>query len=372
MDSNKVVFIASFPDSLLNFRLQLMQACQDKGFEVVAIAPENASVQKKLESYQIRFIAIPLARNGLNPIQDFKLMRVLRQILRKERPQIVFSYTIKPVIYGSLVARLVKIPKIYALITGTGYVFLDHSIKTRLIGVVARGLFRIALRCAHKVFFQNQDNQALFLQKNLVNKNAKTCVVNGSGVDCDVFLPAPYPVDLSFLMIARLLYDKGVREYVAAAKILRRRYPHLKFKLVGWIDSNPNAVSKTELGNWVESGDIEYLGKLEDVRPAIADSSVYVLPSYHEGTPRTVLEAMAMGRPIVTTDAPGCRETVIPGQNGFLVPPKAVEPLCEMMEQFIKAPQLIPEMGIASRKIALGKYDVNKVNASILKEMGLE
>ena len=173
-------------------------------------------------------------------------------------------------------------------------------------------------------------------------------------------------------MIARLLGDKGVREYAKAASQIRTQYPNTEFGLVGWLDENPDAISKTELDDWVADGSITYHGRLDDVRPTIAESSVYVLPSYREGTPRTVLEAMAMGRPIITTDAPGCRETVIDGENGFLVEVKSVDALVKAMQRFVDEPELANRMGKRSREIAEEKYDVHKVNAVMLREMGIE
>ena len=172
-------------------------------------------------------------------------------------------------------------------------------------------------------------------------------------------------------MIARLMGDKGVREYVAAAGLVRNRYPKIKFGLVGWIDESPNSISQSELQEMQETGNIEFYGRLGDVRKSIAESSVYVLPSYREGTPRTVLEAMAMGRPIITTDVPGCRETIVDGQNGFLVPVKSIDTLAAAMIQFIESPELITKMGNQSRQIVVEKYDVHKVNAIMLTEMGI-
>jgi len=182
----------------------------------------------------------------------------------------------------------------------------------------------------------------------------------------------PLPENTSFLLIARLLGDKGVREYANAARKVKLQYPQVSFKLVGWIDDNPDAIGQHELDEWVNSGTLEFLGKLADVRPAIASSNVYVLPSYREGTPRTVLEAMAMGRPVITTDVPGCRETVVDGDNGFLVSVQAVDELASAMVQFIEEPQLAARMGERSRLIAEEKYDVHKVNEIMLSGMGIQ
>lgn len=368
----KVFVVGSYADSLLNFRLQLMQAFLAKGFEVVALAPYDETVKQALEKHHIRFIDIPLKRNGTNPIQDLKLLFTLKKIFRKEKPDIVFSYTIKPVVYASLAARSVGISGIFAMMTGTGYVFENHTLKGRAIGLIAKKLLRSALSCNTKIFFQNPDNLTFFMQEKLINRDKPVTVINGSGVDCTTFYPAAYPKKVSFLMISRLLYYKGVNQYVNAAKMLRKKYPDSRFRLVGWIDTNPESISQNELDDWIKNGDIEFLGKLSDVRNSIADSSVYVLPSWNEGMPRTVLEAMAMARPIITTDSPGCKETVIPHHNGFLVPPKNVEELYKAMEFFILFPEKVSTMGEASRKIASEKYDVHKVNNSILAGMEIE
>jgi glycosyltransferase involved in cell wall biosynthesis len=199
----------------------------------------------------------------------------------------------------------------------------------------------------------------------------RSTVLTGSGIDTQAFafVPPP-PGPTTFLLIARLLGDKGVREYVAAARILTRKYPHAVFQLVGWIDTNPDAIRPDELNEWIKEGAIEYLGRLNDVQPAIAACSVYVLPSYREGTPRTVLEAMAIGRPIVTTDAPGCRETVVHEDNGLLVAVKSVDQLVAAMQRFLDDPKLAARMGRRSREIAETKFDVRNVSAVMLKEMG--
>jgi glycosyltransferase involved in cell wall biosynthesis len=282
------------------------------------------------------------------------------------------GYTIKPVIYGSLAAWLSGVPQRFALVTGLGYAFQGEGQRGRLKALVQR-LYALALAQAHQVFFQNPDDEALFRQRGILAAGTPSCVVNGSGVDVASYTVAPLPPGPPrFLLIARLLGDKGVREYAQAARRIRAAHPGVQCALVGWIDSNPNAIAQHELDAWVAEGSIEFLGRLADVRPAIADCSVYVLPSYREGTPRTVLEAMAMGRAIITTDAPGCRETVVDGDNGCLVPVKSVDALEQAMLKFINAPALAARMGQRARQVAEEKYDVHKVNAVMLREMGIQ
>jgi glycosyltransferase involved in cell wall biosynthesis len=233
-------------------------------------------------------------------------------------------------------------------------------------------MYKISLRKLSSVFFQNSDDEALFKELGIVPADCRTIVVNGSGVNLDDYPETPMPDGVSFLIIARLLTAKGIREFVAAAKIVRERCSGATFTVVGWIDDNPDSISESELSEWKSEGIVEFLGKQTEVRPAISASSVYVLPSYCEGTPRTVLEAMSMGRPVITTDAPGCRETVRDGDNGFMVPIKSVEELANAMMSFVDKPELIEKMGRRSREIAEEKYDVHKVNAAMLEEMGIE
>ena len=229
------------------------------------------------------------------------------------------------------------------------------------------------MRKVEKVFFQNPDDESLFQNLGIIKtSDNKSVVVNGSGVDLKKFNTSPFPTKIQFLLIARLLGDKGVREYFKAAKAVREKRPDIKFGLVGWIDNHPDAISKQELDERIDAGDIFFYGRMDDVKPAISESSVYVLPSYREGTPRTVLEAMAMGRPIITTDAPGCKETVKDGINGYIVKVKSSQALVKAMFSFIEQPELIESMGNNSRKIAEDKYDVDKVNKHMMLEMGFK
>lgn len=378
----KFLIISSFLPSVFNFRGKLLEAIYQQGFEVHIIAPDLVlfkTEQQKLEALGYIVHDIPMQRTGTNPVADMKTLGSMYRLIKTIKPDYVLSYTIKPVIYGTLAAWLAKVPYRYALITGLGYAFQNvetHS-KRSIFQKLIHGLYQQALSCSHKAFFQNPDDLKLFQDLKLLSSNTPAVIVNGSGVNVTDFNVLPLPLDagqkpkISFLLIARLLVDKGVREYAEAAKIIQQQYPHVEFNLVGWIDENPSAITQQELDQWVANKTVKYWGKLTDVRPAIAESSVYVLPSYREGTPRTVLEAMAMGRAIITTDAPGCRETVIDGDNGFLVEVKSVESLVEAMQKFIKQPELIEKMGNRSREIALHKYDVHQVNKHMMQEMGL-
>lgn len=371
----RFLLIASFPDSLITFRGHLIDALLAKGMTVHVAVPDiypDTAVYKYLDAKGVVMHVIPLCRTGINPFKDIILLFVLCWLLFKIRPQTVLSYTIKPVIYGSLTAWLMRVPNRFALITGLGYAFTGTARGVRkLLSVIACQLYRLSLNGVDKVFFQNYDDEKLFRDLKILSSDKESFVINGSGVDVSSYFPTPLPKETQFLLIARLLGDKGVREYAAAAAIIKQSHPEVIFKLAGWVDTNPDSIAQSELDEWIKSGAIDYLGLLDDVRPAIIDCSVYVLPSYREGTPRTVLEAMAMGRAIITTDAPGCRETVVDGKNGFLVAVKSVNDLVLAMKKFIDDASLALSMGKQSRKIAVEKYDVHKVNEVMLREMNI-
>lgn len=372
----RFLIIASQAESLFNFRGALISALQEKGLEVHVAAPgfcNNVAARCLLEQRGVVVHNVQMSRTGTNPLVDLATLLNLWYLMRSVRPSACLAYTVKPVIYGTLAAVLAKVPRRFSLITGLGYAFTGESKGMRgAIKAVVQRLYAFALLRVDRIFFQNPDDRALFRGLDLVAKDMPTVVVNGSGVDVEHFaLTALPPGAPCFLLTARLLGDKGVREYVEAAHRIKQRHPEVKFHLVGWVDENPDAVSQMELESWVARGDIEYFGRLNDVRPAIAGCSVFVLPSYREGTPRTVLEAMAMGRAIITTDAPGCRETVVHGENGFLVPVKSVDALANAMLLFVEEQMLASRMGQRSRQIAEQKYDVHKVNAVMLREMGL-
>jgi glycosyltransferase involved in cell wall biosynthesis len=369
----KIVVVAGVARSLTNFRGPLLKSIVDMGHEVVACAPDRPEdVIGGLAELGVAYQQVPIQRTGVNPLYDMGTVMSLRRLFLQLEPDYALFYTIKPVIYGSFAARMARVPHVFSMITGLGYAFSEGSLKQRLLGSVVQTLYRHALKGNTAVFFQNPDDRQLFLETQLLRDPGKPVLINGSGVDLAHYRKVPQVTDqIVFLLIARLLRDKGIYEYVEAARIVTRKHPDVVFRLVGPFDSNPSAIGRSMVEEWQREGVIEYLGETRDVRPYIAESSVYVLPSYREGTPRTVLEAMAMGRPIVTTDAPGCRETVVDGANGYLVPVKNVNRLAEAMERFIENPELIPAMGEESWRIAVEKYDVHKVNAVILQTMGL-
>lgn len=366
-----ILVVAGNVRSLVANRGDLIRSWQARGHKIKVVVP-SYDFNHAIESLPVDWRTISLRRAGLNPVADLKALSEIRAAIRQWRPDVVFSYTAKPVIYGSLAASLERVPRIFSMITGLGYARTGTGPKQRLALQTQRWLYRHALRRNQAVFFQNPDDESVFVEEKLVGPSTQRCRVNGSGVNLERFplrLPAP-DCPVVFLMIARLLKDKGVAEFVGAARLLKDTGS--KFVIVGPHDpSLPAAINLSQLEAWKQEGIVEFVGRVEDVRPYIEQSSVFVLPSYREGTPRSVLEAMSMGRAVITTDAPGCRETVVEGENGFLVPVADVNGLATAMRSFIQGKELIHRMGQASRRIAETKYDVHVVNRIISETMGL-
>lgn len=368
----RVALLGSYAPSLVNFRGPLISALVAEGHEVFALAPDiDPSTEDRLRAMGAHPFSVRLGRTSLNPWGGLRTVAELRRLFGTLRPDVLIAYTIKPVVLGAAAARMAGIPRFVAMITGMGYSLVGgREPRRRLARILAIRLYRRALRRAQMVIFQNEDDRRDFRRLGMLPADVPSGLVNGSGVDLDHFAVAPLPPEPRFLMIGRFLRDKGVREYGKAAARLKRDFPGVGVGLVGWADESPDSLSTAEMEALVRAG-IDNLGQLEDVRPAIAGCTVYVLPSYREGTPRSVLEAMAMGRAVVTTDAPGCRETVVEGDNGFLVPPRDAEALYRAMRRFVDEPALAAAMGAASRRLAEERFDVRKVNRAILEHAGL-
>lgn len=300
---------------------------------------------------------------------DLRYLREMLSLQRRIKPALVLNYTIKPNIWGSFAARLLGIPA-YSMVTGLGYIMIEGAgLKRRLIQALAKRLYALALSKNRAVIFQNNDDVEEFTKAGIVDPS-KVRIVRGSGVNLKHFASAPLPAAPVFLMIARLLRTKGVREYADAAKATKSVHPNARFLLVGMHDSGPDGIAVEEIGDWAQYG-IEYLGPKDDVRPALAEASIYVLPSYREGTPRSVLEAMAMGRPILTTDVPGCRETVRHERNGLLVPARDAAALQAAMVRLIENPDEREAMGRESLAMAWELFDVDKVNRELIGHLGI-
>ncbi|MEZ8062829.1 MULTISPECIES: glycosyltransferase family 4 protein [Vibrio] len=365
-----IVTLGALPSSLYNFRGELIKSLSNN-CQVVAMA--SVADEKEIELIEglgCRYVDYPISRNGLNPVKDVRTFFFLSSFFRNESNDLILAYTIKPIIWGGLAARFANVPSFYAMVTGLGYAFQKGGFAKNSLNSLVKFLYRAALKKSKGVIFQNRDNMQVFIDEGIVPKD-KCFLVNGSGVDLSHYKVSPLPPKPHFLLIARLLGDKGIREYAKAAEIVKQQYPETVFELVGPKDPSPDGIKLDEVNKWVSSGAIEYSGATTDVRPFIENCSIYVLPSYHEGMPRTVLEAMAMGRPILTTDVPGCRETVVDGENGWLVPKADAKALADKMIWFIENQEQWSVMGEKSHTMANEKFDVHKVNAEILKIMGL-
>ena len=372
----KILILGSISRSLLNFRGPLIQRLRDSGHHVIAAtAPDENSdqVATALNDWGVEYRTVDLARGGTNPLADIRTFWAIQALLREIRPDILLAYTAKPVIYGGMAAQTVAGVRFFPIITGLGYAFTPGaSVKRRAVQAILTRLYRRSLRGAERTIFQNPDDQAMFGELGLLPDVDRGTWVHGSGVDCGAFPPSALPDAPVFLMLARLVADKGVREYVEAARRVREVHPNARFRLAGDLDPNPASISRAELDAWIAEGVIDYLGPVHPVQRELAGCRYYVLPSYREGTPRSVLEAMATGRPVITTDAPGCRETVEHGVNGLLVQPGDADSLATAMKEMLSAPEeRIQAMADESLRIARERFDVHRVNDEIMGIMRL-
>ncbi|WP_298935020.1 glycosyltransferase family 4 protein [uncultured Ruegeria sp.] len=371
----KIAVVANLTSSLVNFRYDLLREMSMRA-EVIACGPErHAPSEAALRDIGVKFVEFPMSRTGMNPIEDIGTVRALKRIFQDFEPDTVFAYTMKPIIYGCLAARLARVPRKYAMCTGLGYVFnaQNTSLKRRLVRALSSNLYRFSLRGVDELLVYNKADEEEFQARGMVSAGTELSIVPGSGVNLTKYAhsspPDGPPV---FLMISRLLKEKGVFDFVEAARLLKRKHPQARFQLLGPMDANPDSVGQREIDTWTREGVVEYLGETTDVRPYLKDCSVFVLPSaYREGIPRTILEAMSTGRAVVTTDAPGCSDPVIEGETGFVVPMRNPQALSKAMAKFLDQPDLISQMGQAARIRAEAVFDVRRVNTILLRKMGL-
>lgn len=364
----KFLLISPKNRTVYNFRGDLIREIVGRGYEVVVTGPDQTDIAR-ITALGARFVEIPMNKTGTSVLKDLRFCQRLYKLMKKERPDVTLGYTVKPVVYGALAAKLARVRNINSMVTGGGYTFTAKTAKAKVLGVIVRLLYRIGFCCTDHAIFQNSDDLEEFCSRGLV-KREKCAVVNGSGVNMEHFQPAPMPQEPAFFMLSRLLKSKGVAEYLEAAGIVKAKYPQAHFCLLGKYETNmQDAVSREAVESYIRNGVVERFEETSEVRPYYARCSVYVLPSYREGTPRTVLEAMAMGRPILTTDTNGCRETVKDGCNGFLVPVRDAAVLAEKMERFIKDESLAKQMGENSLTYCREKFEITKVNQQMLKIM---
>lgn len=366
--------MASDSKSLHAFRLDLMKAVQEKfNAKVLALCPRDShfeNISEQLQAQGIELRPIDLKNTGLNPFQDFGYFLKLVNILKAEKPHAVFTMTIKPVIYGLLAAAVARVPKRFGIITGLGHLYTFNDFKTRVLRFFVNCLYRLAFSNATQVFFQNPDDAQWFLNLGLLSPD-RAQITYGSGVNLDRYPLTPLPIlpPVTFLFVGRLLKAKGIGEFCEAVQGLKgagHQLSKARFQVLGGFHPNPSAFNQQELMERMGLAGIEYVGEHPTSLDYIQNAHVVVLPSYREGTPRALLEALAVGRPIITTDVPGCRETVIEGLNGYLVNPHSAPSLQEAFEKVLQHPQRLEGMAQESHKLARERFDVQKVNAFIL------
>jgi len=379
MNLKKILIACDSPRTILDFRGKLIEAMSKKN-KVYVFTPTITQdfVRNQLEGYGVTIVENNLDGSNVSIFSDLKYIVHLFQVIRSLKPDVFFPYTLKPVIYGSMVANLCKVKLVAPMLTGLGYNFADGQSRNTLVKKITRALLRTSLDKGNTVrlILQNKDDYKTLVNENIIDEKNKAYVVNGSGVDLSHYdYSLPDTENISFLMISRLINAKGINEYYQSAKAIKKQFPHVKFRLVGSYDENIDAISQDLYNEITTSGVIEYVGHVNDVRPHIKDASVVVLPSFYgEGVPRCLLEALAIGRPVITTDSVGCRETVNtdPGTvNGFLIPVKDVSSLIAKMEYFILHSNEITEFGMNGRRYAEEKFDVQKVNSQMLQIMEL-
>jgi glycosyltransferase involved in cell wall biosynthesis len=365
-----ITIISSQAFSQINFRGPLIKKLVQSGNTVYALAPDfDDTLRRQINELGATPVDFSMSRTGMSPLLDISDTIRLAGLLRQLKPSITLAYFIKPVIFATLAAWFVGVPRRIGLIEGLGYVFTPgnryFSFKRRLLRSIVSILYRVALRRAHAVIFLNSDDIEEFTKRNIVSAS-KAIKIGGIGVDLKEWPLSPPVIEpVTFLLAARLLLEKGITEYAEAARLLKLRHNSARFILLGGLDSNPGGLPEEQINDWVAQGILEWPGHV-DVKPWLAQASVFVLPSYREGVPRSTQEAMAMGRPVITTDVPGCRETVEEGVNGFFVPCRNSEALAQAMLRFITQPELIRTMGLASRSLAEQRFDVEVINTHMI------
>ncbi|WNO54219.1 glycosyltransferase family 4 protein [Stakelama saccharophila] len=371
----KLLVHSSLAYSLINFRGALLRALVAAGHEVVATAPDrDPEIERELARIGVGFEPVPMARASISPLRDCMTLAAYMRLMRRHRPHAVIAYTQKPIIYGGLAARLAGRSRFHVLMSGLGYVFSDEARHRVLLRRLVSMVYRQGVHAARTIFVFNSDDRSEMLRNRIISERHYVVQVSGSGVDTTHFAARPLPDGPPVvLMIARLMRDKGVYEFVEAARRVKAAMPEVRFQILGRRDhENPTAVSEAECRNWANAGLVEILPETRDVRPHLAASSLFVLPSFHrEGLPRTILEALATGRPVVTTDLPGCRDAIVEGENGRLVPPRDPEALAGAILETLADPDALLRMATAARRSAERSYDVHDVNAALLACMRL-
>jgi glycosyltransferase involved in cell wall biosynthesis len=371
----KIVVLSSLAFSLINFRGKLIEEMRKTGAQVIAVAPDDdPEVRAKLATMGVEFRTVPMARTGTDVFADCATIAAYVRLLREVRPDKVVAYTQKPIIYGGIASRIAGIGQFYALMSGLGYVFSEVASGKRLLKWVFCKLYRAGLRNASRIFVFNSDDRPDMVAAGIISASAPVIEVPGSGVDLERFEHKPLPEGpLRFVMIGRMMRDKGVWEYAEAAASVVQRHPDIKFTLIGRAEpDNETGLGPADIARLKSEYPVDVIDGTDDVPAFLARHHVFVLPTYYrEGLPRTILEALAIGRAVITTDTPGCRDAVTPGVNGLLIPVRDAHALAQAMEGLVTDRALVEQMAARSRELAERRYDVRKVNALLLEQMGI-
>jgi len=361
-EGKRILYVGNDADYFLSHRLPLAKAAQSSGYDVHVATPDGSGVER-IVGEGFTFHPILLNRMGISPFQEIKSLLDIYKLYRELQPALVHHVTIKPVLYGGMMARLAGIPAVVSTVSGLGYVFISRGFKAKLGRSIVKFLYRLALGHDNNVvIFQNPDDKNLFLGSGMITKG-RVALIKGSGVDLRAFAPMAEPGAIPLIILAsRMLWDKGVGEFVEAARLLQNAGIKARFALVGDTDpGNPAAVPTSQLEDWKRDGVVEWWGRRDDMPNVFAQAHVVCLPSYREGLPKVLIEAAACGRPIITTDVPGCREVVRDGENGLLVPIRDAVALATALRKLIEDPELRRRMGKKGRELAVTEFSVETV-----------
>lgn len=366
----KILIVSPKNKTVFNFRGDLIREMIALGHEVIVVGPNRDYVEDVLALGISEFIETKMVKDNTSITGDLAYLKMLIRVMKEKKPDLVFGYTIKPVIYGSMAANIAGVKKIYAMVTGLGRVYASGGLKARAVRLITKMLYKRAFKACNKVIFQNGDDiQELVRQGYLPLE--KTVQVSGSGVNMERFARTELPEQPVFLMVSRIIREKGVMEYCEAARAVRAEYPQARCILLGGFDSSIGALKPEEVQPYIDDGSIEFPGEVKDPVSFYHDSAVFVLPSYYrEGLPRTLLEAMSCGRAIITTDWPGCREPVADEVNGFMVPVKDAAALTDRMKRLAADRELRERMGAAAYETCKQRFEVSIINAQMRQVLG--
>ena len=378
----KVLVFSNRASNLIGFRYELLKSLVASGIDVYAVAPADIrNIFEKMSEIGVKYEQLDYSKSSINPFKELGVIFAIMSIIKREVPDVMFSFMTKPVIYGSIAAKLCGVKHIQSMIEGLGYMFIGRTIKQRILKYIALVLYWIALKCTNRVYFLNDDDKQCF-EKYLVSPK-KTKRIFGIGIDLEKFFPVEHSKgNLMFLFVGRLLVDKGIKEFIEAAKIVSAKYSQARFVIVGGADENPASLSSEEIAEYAKTTAIKFVGIQADVRPYLMECSALVLPSYREGMPVSPMEAMASSRAVILTDVPGCRELIIrkspsdtldngvfEGRNGYMVEKGNSQAIAKAMIDLIENPCKIEAMGREGRKFAEQFLDCNKINKILVDDI---